>query len=204
MTVREVLTMASQFLNKEEEFSAFIKNDNGDSVGTKSFKVLFSALNIVNNEIASDYFPLFYKQEIDVTHNKIFNIDLNQELKDVYKISSLDNSVSYRFKTFDNYIEVGANGKMNITYSYLPQKISMTDDLPNYSGKISVRTFALGVAAEYCFISNIFDEAEVWHRRFVDSIKNNLSKKSHITLPKRKWLWFMKRKLQHHLINTKA
>ena len=101
---------------------------------------------------------------------------------------SLDGCSTYKFKSFDEYISVGCNGLVKIVYSYLPQDIKMTDTVYNFAGRVSTRTFALAVASEYCFISNIFDDAKIWHERFCESIKNNLSKKGNIYLAKRKWL----------------
>ena len=191
MTVKEVLTLASQFLNKEDDFEDYIAGV--DSFPSKSFKVLLNALNIINSEIANDYFPLMIEEEIDIQNNKIYFDDLTKKVKDVYSVSSLDKSMSYRFKAFENYLNVSAGGRVVITYSYVPEVLILTDELATFGGKISARAFALGVAAEYLYINGIFDEAAVWHKRFIDSIIANQSKKGIVKMPKRKWLWYMKR-----------
>ncbi len=202
MTVKEVLTLSSQFLNKEDELKDDIASG-GESSGTKTFKTLLNAVNIVNNEIASDYFPLTIEEEIDIQNNKIYYDDLSKNVKDIYTITSLDRSMSYRFKTFENYLNVFAGGRVVITYSYFPEQAAAQDILTTFGGKVSARTFALGVVAEYYFISGIFDEAQVWHKRFVDSINSNLSKKGIVKMPKRKWLWYMKKHFLQKNISTK-
>lgn len=187
MTVREILSLASQFLNKEDDFKADILAS-GTTINSDNFKELFNALNIVYSEIATDYFPLMIEEEIDIQNNKIYFDDLTKNVKDIYSITSIDKSISYRFKTFENYLNVFAAGRVTITYSYIPKQLVIADDIPTFSGKISARTMAIGVVAEYLYISRVFDEAEVWHKRFVESINANLSKKGVIKMPKRKWI----------------
>ena len=178
MTVREVLVIASQFLNIEDDVKEYIAQDDGVENGSKTFKTLFNALNIVYKEIASDYFALMTEEEIMVQNNKIFYFDLKNEPKDIYSISSIDNVSKYKFKTFDEYVKLSCNGLVKIVYSYMPKDVKITDLLQTFGGKITTRTFALAVASEYCFISNIFDDAKVWHERFCESIKNIHSTKS--------------------------
>ncbi len=187
MTVKEILTMASQFLNIEEEVKNYLQSDSEENVSA-TFKVLLNSLNIVNNEIASDYFPLLHCEEIDIQNNKIFYEDLAKEVKDVYSIKSLDESSEYRFRCYDEYLKVNAGGRVKIVYSYNPPLLHLTDNAFSFGGKINTRAFALAVASEYCYIKNIFDEAKVWHERFEQSLQNNLSKKGNLILPKRKWL----------------
>lgn len=187
MTVKEVLTLACQFLNKEEDFKDDLEKSIIDQT-SKNFKVLFNSLNIINNEIASDYFPLMTEEEIDIKNNKIYYDDLTKIVKDIYSIQSIDKSTSYRFKTFENYLNVYAGGRVLVTYSYIPSDLKLTGNISNFGGKITARTIALGVVSEYCFINGIFDEAQIWHKRFVDSIFANLSKKGIVKMPKRKWL----------------
>ncbi len=187
MTVREVLTMATQFLSIEDEMKDYISSDDYTS-GNKQFLTLYNALNLVYQELASDYYPLTKTQKIDVQNNKIFFSDLGENVLDVLSIKSSFDGLSYKFRVCEDYLYVGAKGEVEIVYSYIPTKLFANDSIENFGGRISPRTFALGVVYEYCFVSGLYEDAAMWHKRFCDSIKAGSTKRKNIIIKERGWV----------------
>lgn len=53
--------------------------------------------------------------------------------------------------------------------------------------RVSARVTALGVAAEYCFVCGLFEEAQLWDGRYKDSLKIALRKKGAMSVKARRW-----------------
>ena len=66
--------------------------------------------------------------------------------------------------------------------------VLLEDDLKFLNSKISLKTLALGVASEYCFINGFFDDAKIWEERFEKSLQANLKKLGKVKLPNRRWM----------------
>lgn len=186
MTVKEVLNMAAQLLNIDSELSGLI-NQEVMSSESKKLVSLFNSAVMAHEELALDYFPLLKREEIIVENNKLYYADLSKEVKDIYSIDGIDGK-SFTFKAFPDYCHVFGNGNMTITYSYVPAKIDFGGKIENFCGKVSCKMMALLVASEYCYMQTMYEEAKMWRERFEDCIKNNMSKKSNIIMPKRAWL----------------
>ena len=76
-----------------------------------------------------------------------------------------------------------------IFYRYQPDEISsLEDELENFSNKVTEKIFAFGVAMEYCFIQGLYDDAQIWEKRFKDALLIRASKKSNMKLPARRWI----------------
>ena len=190
MTAKQVLLLASAFLNLQQEFEPLI-NDPQVQVDERTkleFNNLVQSLNLCYSEIALDYMPLLCSEQVLVENNKIYVMDLAHELKDVHSITSLDNNKSFKFVIYPDYIKTNVLGNVNITYSYVPEQISVNDNVNNFAGRLSLKCLALGVAAEYCFLSGLYDDAKIFDARFKNILKIECRKKSNITLPKRRWL----------------
>lgn len=200
MKVKEVLTKATQLLNIEVEMKSCIASDKKSS--DSRFTALYNACMIAYEELATDYFPLLVEEELVVENNKIFYTDLAKNIKDIYRIDGIDGKM-FKFKCFPDYCRVFGNGSVKVTYSYVPQEPEWGGEFDNFCGKVTARSFALLVASEYSFISGFFEDAKIWHKRFCDSLRTNQTKKGQIYMPKRKWLWYMKKNLKQKSVHTK-
>lgn len=188
MIVKDIIKIACLFLGKEnfENLTELGGNETSTDSQKKELALLLKCLNLTYSEIASDYVPLLCCENIQTENGKIMFCDLT---KNFCELKSLKDENGYRlkYKLFPDYILTDAS-KVEITYSYLPTALTSYESLvENFSKKVSEKILAFGLAMEYCFISGLYDDAEMWEKRFKDAlfIKNN--KKTEIKLPRRRW-----------------
>lgn len=189
MTVLEVLENASLYLNLKEEFESIFNKESNVEISKETqnqFDKLISCLNIVANDIAGQYCKLITIEEVNFIDNS-FNIDqLSKKVNNIFAVKD-KNGLRKNFKIIDNKIICDNSGKFIVEYSFYPNAFGKDDNLNVFGGKVSLKTFALGVASEYCFVNGFFDDAKIWEERFVNCINSNLRKIGHSHMPKRRW-----------------
>lgn len=192
MTVLEVLENASLYLNLKEEFESIFNNDKSAEVTEETqnqFEKLIDCLNLVVSDIAGQYCKLMTTEKVQFVDNSFDILNLTKCANKIFFVKD-ENGFKQNFKIIDNKIVCENSGNFTVEYSFYPQKFTKDDELSIFSGKIGVKTFALGVACEYCFVSGFFDDAKIWEERFVNCLKNNLRKIGHSHMPKRRWFWW--------------
>lgn len=194
MEVKEILKTAIIFLDKNEllEDACFLDSIGEDYVEntdrSTEIKKLTECLNLVYQEISSEYIPLIIEEKISVIDRKISYINLSKPIQEIISIKSLNNQ-KIKFETFPEFIQLESDHDLvKIKYAFEPEILNLESSFYNYAGKIPARVLAYGVAMEYCFISGITDEAYIWEARYKDSLKNIIRKKHNIILPKRRWI----------------
>ena len=189
MTIKNILKIACLFLGKENIVAALNLEDfSMASEGEKSeVQFLISCLNLIQGEVATDYIPLNFKEKVASEDGKILIESLSKKLLEVVSVKD-KNGYKIKFKNFPNHIEVdGVAGE--ILYRYQPDEISELDDeIENFSNKVTEKILAFGVAMEYCFIQGLYDDAQIWEKRFKDALLIRASKKSNMKLPVRRWI----------------
>lgn len=188
MTVKNIIKNVCVFLQKDEllELTTFGGAVAPTETQSKDLNHLVRCLNLVYNEIASDYIPLLNKETFIPENGRVYYSDFSKKLLDIKKV---EDKFGYKtnYKLFPDYLET-IDGEIKITYSYEPEEISSIDDsIESFSEKITERVVAYGVAMEYCFICGLHDDASIWEKRFKDGILISARKKSEIRLPRRRW-----------------
>lgn len=188
MTAKDIIKIVLVFVNKENLLD--LEEFDGNTVSTeneqKDISHIIRCLNLVCNQIASEYLPLLNIEKFSPTNGKIEFSNFTKKPIDIYKIEDKF-GLRVHYKLFPNYIET-IDGEVSILYSYAPQEIStLNDNVESFSEKISSRIIAYGVAMEYCFICGLHDDASIWEKRFKDSLLICKRKKTEIILPKRRW-----------------
>ena len=188
MTIRSILKTACLFLNKQNLCEKIDLPDltDVDEADKNEIAFLLKCLNLVYQEIATDYIPLLHKENIQVVDNKILFTDLEKKFFEVVSIKD-ENGCKVKFKTYPNYIEVNKN-EVDIVYKYTPASLdALISTMENFSNKVSEITFAFGIVMEYSFINGLHEDALIWEKRFKDALFIRSGKKSCIKLPVRRW-----------------
>ena len=76
MTVKEVIITAAGLLEMEDKVSAFIGGDS--SVGAEETAALVRCFNLVENEVALDYFPLIAEETVKTDTGRVAYKDLTR------------------------------------------------------------------------------------------------------------------------------
>ncbi len=191
MNAKNVLKIASLFLNLTNEFTPIIEEDENATIDTNTqqeFAILLSCLNLTCLDISYDYLPILSTETILVENNKIFFQDLANEPKSIQSITLKSNGKNVKYQIFEDYIKLYANGYVDIVYSISPESITLQSDGILFGGRISDKCLAMGTASEYCYVKGFYEEAAMWDERFKQALQVACRKKSEVVLPRRRWL----------------
>ena len=187
MTVLEVLKMVSLYLNLYDNFKILFE---GGSLSVNEDEVelqkILSGINLTAKSL-SCLFKLKTKEEIVVDKTQSFDLGLlSKPLNQICVIKDNQNK-SHTFKIYSNKVLTDFSGKANIEYFYFPANVTNVGDKIEINSKVSIKTFAMGVVCEYCYINNLFDDAVVWEERFNKSLKAKTLSSSFL-MPSKRWL----------------
>lgn len=184
MEIVNIIKSACVFLQKDEllDLTELGGSTTSTTAQKKELSMILRCLNLVYNEIASDYIPLI-KTEIKIPNNgEILFSTLSEKILDVKRIED-KYGLRVDYKLYPNRI-LTIDGEVEITYSYEPDELaSFSSNMESFSEKLTERVVAYGVAMEYSFISGLHDDASIWETRFKDGLLIAVRKKSEMRLP---------------------
>lgn len=187
MTVLEVLKMVSLYLNLYDNFKPLFE---GSSLSVAEDQVeyqkILSGINLTAKSL-SCLFKLKTKEEITIDNTQSFNLNLlSKPLNQICVLKDAQNK-SHCFKVYNDKFLTDFSGKATIEYFYFPATVDNVDSKIEISSMVSIKTFAMGVVCEYCYINNLFDDAIVWEERFNKSLKTKTLTSSFF-MPTKRWL----------------
>ena len=188
MSVKDIIKLACVFLNKQELIETNVFDETlrePTEEEQKEVEMLLRCLNLIVGEISCDYLPLINQENVTVSNKTIEFPTLSLTLLEVLSVRDKFGKL-VKFKLFPNRIEL-PNGEYLVEYSYIPDSLTLDDQMYSFYGKVPDRVFAYGIAMEYSLLSSLFDEMEIWQTRFRDALKIAVTKHGEKRLPKRGW-----------------
>ena len=187
MKVKEIISLALTFLNKEEldSFTQFGENSTVPELEAKEILNLKKCFNLVYNEIAVSYLPLVKSEDVLFINGVLPYANISKNITEVRKLYANGKNVPYTIE------EDGIHANIlcaKLTYNYVPNELDFEDEVFMFGGKLQERVLAYGIAMEYCLISGLYDDAEVWETRFYSGLRDACLKKSEIRIPVRRWI----------------
>ncbi|HEY8390162.1 MAG TPA: hypothetical protein VIL26_04335 [Clostridia bacterium] len=163
-----------------------IGGDAEDEQAQKDLDLIKKCINLTLNEIASDYIPLNYVQDVLVADGKIPYTALN---KTALKIKSIkdDKGKDCFFKVYPSYIYTDCEGNCEIEYCYIPAQVEELDQVIENDPKVTSRLIAYGAAREYCLVMSMYEEAQSFDSRYKQTLQNIASQNTVLKIPKRLW-----------------
>ena len=133
--------------------------------------ILVRCYNLIEHELATDYFPIL---EVD----KFFNVDDKIYYKDFsrkgYMIKGVQDfrgdKVNYVLRL--EYLELQKNydgGTFFVKYYYLPEDKELYSNSTYGAEYISILKY--GIAAEYCLMQGNFEQAKIYSDKYKERIK---------------------------------
>lgn len=147
--------------------------------------ILMHCVNVIINEIVSDYIPVFKVEEIDVVDGKYPIDSLSSKLLAIRNIK-YKNGNNVKFSIENKHI-VLPNGKFSIKYSYLPSSYTFDDEITELDSQITERVIVCGVVSEYYYLSGLYSEAELWRSKFEGGINSACKRLTNIIMRGRIW-----------------
>ncbi len=167
MNVKDVMLLASQHLGIEDQ----LQNDLNVRPGAdgSSLKILLQCFNVVENELALDYLPLYCEDEVESQTGKIFFSNLSRTAVRILRVRG-EGGRKVEYQLFPSYISIPEQGKFTVAYTYAPNEKGVLDT-SDYALQASERLIALGMCVEYCLRSGLYQEANVWDVKYKDALK---------------------------------
>lgn len=167
MTVKECVELAAVQLGIADEIQAHF-DGKGTAEGAKKAALLVTCFNIVENELALDYFPLLAEDVLTTDGGVVAFSALQNAAVRVTKVTD-EWGNSTAFQLFPNYLKTQP-GKVCVRYTYTPEK-KTADDASDFCTSVSARLIAYGMAAEYAMSTGLFEDAAVWDKKYKDGIQ---------------------------------
>jgi hypothetical protein len=187
LNIKDIVMAAATLINREDICNYLLGVETDDlSAAKKDTDIMLRCFNLIENEIALEYKPLIFSENI-TTENGIINFDiLSKQILEVIKVEDeSENKISY--KLFHTYLKTKPENVV-LYYSFIPEKKELTSISDYLENEIPQRTMAMGIACEFSLISAMYDEAVMWDKRYKDSLERISSKKVKQVMPARRWI----------------
>ena len=185
MTVKEVIALAAENLGRDD-LSAEIAAMSGEAEG--EVKSLLRCYNLVENEVALDYCPLKKTEQFALVSGSLFFTRFSSAPVDVYKVEdAAGRDVKFELYPTHLYCRELDSAKVNVTYSYTPKEKKLSGE-SEFSGRVSARLLALGVASEFCLSCGQYQEAAIWEKRFRDALRAAQLLRRKLCVRSRRWV----------------
>ena len=134
-------------------------------------KDLVSCYNLVEQELATDYFPILEVDKFFHVEDKIYYKDFSRK---GYMIKGVQDfrGDKVNYKLFPEYIALQKNydgGTFFVKYYYIPEKKELYSHSTYGAEYVSILKY--GIASEYCLANGDFDLAAIYNQKYKERIK---------------------------------
>lgn len=179
MKLEEVINAALTYLG-ENDYEA-----GKDKAQDDKIKLLVRCANIMLTEVAQEYIPLADECEVSAKDGRFSYEEVPRRVCRIISVKDKDgNNVRFRQRSFS--CNVNKDGRLTVEYRYLPETAAIGDDC-DIDPSVSEKTLALGVCAEYCMISGMYEQSEGFAERFRQDMRSCVRPSRSVTVKKREW-----------------
>lgn len=184
MTVLSIIKIVCDFVGESELILKLSDEESLTAVEKDKVDKMIRCLNLVNQQISTDYIPNLVKEEVDFV-DKIFFSSLSKN--NIIRVNEIRNRFSFKmkFKSYNDYVEFNGKAK-TIIYSCLPEDVSALDD--EIQGNIPAYVYAYGVASEYLLMDGVSEDADIWQEKYKQALFMLTKSHGEHILPARSWI----------------
>ncbi len=183
MSIKEILKNAALLLGRDN----VIDYCNGVTVNDDTLRTvnnMTGLINLVLSELACTYIPMVKRETVSASNGKIYYKDLTENALKILGVYNTSGGEVY-FKQNAQYLTVNANSVV-VEYEYSPSNYGFDDEIGYQEKDVSARVLAYGLCAEFSISEGKFDQAVMWHKRYVDALSEIcVPKNSHVK--ERRW-----------------
>ncbi len=144
----------------------------------EDINVWLKCYNLVEQELATDYFPILEVEKFFHVKDKIYYKDFS---KKPYMLKGIQDfhGDSVNFRLAPEYINLIKNydgGTFFVKYYYIPDTKELYSTCTYGAEYISILKY--GVAAEYCLANGDFEQAKIYNDKYKERIKLKGPKKT--------------------------
>lgn len=183
MLVKDVAVLAAENLGRTD--LATTLSLSSSPIGTE-ITTLLRCCNLIENEVALDYFPLKKEETFPSEEGKILYTSFSRAPVDVMKVTDAAGR-DVNFELFPDHLSLPSGiGTVTVKYSYAPTEKKFTDT-SEFSGKISARLLSYGVACEFSLMSCFYQQAAMWEKRFREALRAAGILRKKLCIRSRRW-----------------
>jgi hypothetical protein len=187
MTYKDCIKIASLYLDEDNLYNYVNDVDTYHSEETQQkIRYLCSCIDVILNEIASEYFPIKKIEKATAKAKSIEYASLSEYVLDIRFVKRNGRKVNYEM--YSDRIVVDEDGEYEVCYEYTPKSYggNVDENLGVY-GRITPRVVAIGAVAEYCLAFDRFDEAITYDKMFKDALVGVAKSKGKLKVKERRW-----------------
>lgn len=184
MKVRDIIASALILLGRAELASALSANNVAEEEN-ETVNTLLYCFNAIENELARNYIPLVYRENLYSENNRFFYAGFLKSPVRIKKI--LCDGKAVDFKIYPTFVYVCAE-TIDVEYEYAPRRKKI-DDNSDFGDNVGTDIIAAGIAEEYSYINGEAELGDIWKARYrdlIDNIQHTLPECAHI--PPRRWV----------------
>ncbi len=183
MEVINILYAAARMLGIGAEVQGYFDNDDGN--GEKEAETLLQCYNIVEKELALDYFPL--KAE-DTMLSLTGRVDFSALSQSPVRILSVKNNKGeeLEYELFPAYLKA-KTGTLTIAYTYTPTEKTAFETC-EHQASVTETIFLYGTLSQYALTQGMYEEAVVWDKKYKKAVQDACGFQSCKRLSSRRWV----------------
>ncbi len=163
MKVEDVLTEVLIRLGDRDKYDIMNLPQDDEEINT-----IVKCINMVISEIASDYLPVEFEEEVEVINGVIPYDNLSKKLINLKNVTK--NSTKIDTKMYPNELLVKADGMVRVQYMYMPNAVKL-GDIISLSPKITLMLIVYGVLGEYCLLQGRYEDSSLYDKRYREMLK---------------------------------
>ena len=185
MTVKNILSLAAANLGREDLVAA-VYDCAEEPCGEVAS--LLRCYNLVENEIALDYFPLKTEDSLTLAGSVIPYSRLQHAPVTILAVKDQDGVAEhFEVRPARILLKGGKNRQLTVVYTYSPAEKRFTDEC-ELGGNISARLLSFGVCCEFCLTNGQFSEAAAWEKKYREALRAANSKRRPLSVRSRRWV----------------
>ena len=191
MTVKEILYKADLLLDSGISSDYFTANATNQGIveqveSDTLVQQLVKCVNLVCDEVATEYFPVVQTQTVAVTNGEVDFSAFDNKVQGVVSVKDeWGKNVNFCYSQY-GLTNLDCN-EASVRYRVAYQWTDFWGEVTFGSPQVSSRVVAYGVVAQYYFLCGNYDQAKAWSARFYLALAE-CKRGGHKVMPKRRWL----------------
>ena len=187
MKVKDILKLTATILDRKDLVSFYNDGVCDDYIkAQEDSDILLSSYNILTEEIAVETLKLKYTELLKVENGILSYASFKYNPISIISVKDKNgNLVDCKILPTDIKTD---KSEVVCEYYYIPALKSVEDDSEIVGTLIPKTTIMYGIATEFCLIKGLFEEATVWHQKYVNSLSKLSKPKKLKKIKCRKWL----------------
>ena len=183
MTVKDILKATCAMVGREDVLNYLTDENYQASEDTLSAVNIMTALtNLVIGELAGTFIPMIKCEKVHAKNGRVKYADLTERCVKIVGVYN-ENGENISYQHTPEYMCVSVND-ISVEYEFIPPNYDLDSVIGYTEEDISSATLSYGLAAEYCISRGSFDEAVMWHERYVNSVSNKRKLKNSTVKPR--------------------